>query len=169
MSTAPESASGYERDAQGTTRSAVEERSAYRTAQYETYENGSTGATGLAAWLLILGGIWSFFFGLAMVIRKSYFTSLPSYPSAATHYAYHWNLSGWGWANLILGIVVVAAGACVLLGQTWARVTGVLLTVISAIGNFLLLPYFPVWSILVIALDIFIIWALMTARRRQDV
>jgi hypothetical protein len=54
----------------------------------------------------------------------------------------------------------------VLLGQAWARVTGIVLAVISAVGTFLFLPYYPLSSIIVIALDVFIIWALATARRR---
>jgi len=136
---------------------------------YEAYEGGtSAGSTALAGWLLILGGLWSFFLGLALVNRAAYFRSLPSY-STLTNYTYHWNLSGWGWANLIFGIVVVAAGICVLLGQEWARWTGVVLAVIGAIGTFMFLPFYPFWSILVIAIDVFIIWALATARQRQDV
>lgn len=102
------------------------------------------------------------------MVRKSYFTALPGYSTTSHYYAYHWSLSGWGWANLILGIVVVAAGVCVLLGQTWARWAGVVLAVISGLGSFLFLPFYPFWSILVIAVDMFIIWALLTARRRKD-
>jgi len=137
--------------------------------EYEPYAGGNgSGSTFAAGWLLVLGGLWSFFIGLALVNRASYFKSLPSY-SSLTNYTYHWNLSGWGWANLILGIVVVAAGICVLLGQAWARWAGVVLAVISGIGSFMFLPFYPFWSILVIAVDVFIVWALATARERQDV
>jgi hypothetical protein len=38
--------------------------------------------------------------------------------------------------------------------------------VLSAIANFLTIPYYPLWSILIIALDIFVIWAL-TAHGRD--
>ncbi len=140
-------------------------------AENEPYQHGAEievgSATALAAWLMITGGLLSFFLGLAVVIRKAYFTSLPGYASASSTYPYHWNLTGWGWANLILGIVVVAAGGCVLLGQTWARVTGIVLAVISAVGTFLFLPYYPIWSIVVVAIDVFIIWALSTAPRHR--
>jgi hypothetical protein len=64
---------------------------------------------------------------------------LPGYSTTSHYYAYHWNLSGWGWADLILGVVVVvvvvAAGVCVLLGQTWARWAGVVLALISGLGS----------------------------------
>jgi hypothetical protein len=137
--------------------------------EYESYAregDGVGGSTALAAWLMIVGGLTSFFIGLAVGINKAYFTTLPGYASASSS-PYHWNISAWGWANLVVGIVVVAAGACVLLGQAWARVTGIVLAVISAVGTFLFLPYYPLWSIIVIALDVFIIGALATARRHQ--
>jgi hypothetical protein len=169
MSSAPERSSSYQYGAGTYPHDPAESPSAYEgSGQYAYDSGGASGSTMLAAWLMILGGVWSFLIGLAIVIKKAYFTSLPGYTSAAHTYAYHWNLSSWGWGNLILGAVVVAAGACVLLGQTWARVVGVVLAVISAIGTFLFLPYFPLWSIIVIAIDVFIIWALTTARRRQD-
>jgi len=50
----------------------------------------------------------------------------------------------------------------VLLGQTWARWAGVVLAVISGLAGFLFLPFYPFWPILVIAVDVFIIWALVT-------
>jgi len=138
------------------------------------YEQGydtdrGTGSTALAAWLLILGGLLSFFTGLAIVIKKAYFTSLPAYASFSHNYPYHWNLSAWGWSELIFGAVVIATGICVLLGMSWARYLGIALAVIGVVGTFLFLPLFPIWSIIVIAVDVFIIWALATARSRQDV
>jgi len=71
-----------------------------------------------------------------------------------------------GWTHLILGAVVFAAGVCLLLGMTCARVVGIVLAVISGIANFLFLPYYPLWAIVVIAIDVFIIWALASGTRR---
>jgi hypothetical protein len=131
-------------------------------------ESAVSGYTALAGWLLILGGMWSFFMGLALVVRGSYFRSLSGY-AATSHYAYQWTLTGWGWANLIFRIVVVAAGICLLLGQDWARWTGIVLAALGALGTFLFLPIYPFWSVVVIAVDVFIIWALATARRHQEI
>jgi hypothetical protein len=55
----------------------------------------------------------------------------------------------------------------VLLGMTWARVVGVMLATLSAVASFLTIPYYPVWSIVVIAIDLFIIWALVTRGRQH--
>jgi hypothetical protein len=171
MSSGPVRASESERAAQpASSRPAGQTTAPYAEYEPYAYERDDTrGTTGLAAWLMILGGIWSFLVGLALIVKASYFKSLASYASVSHSYPYHWNLTGWGWAILIFGVVFAAVGVCVLLGQAWARWTGVVLAVIGAIGQFMFLPFHPFWSIIIIALDVFIIWALATARTRQDV
>jgi uncharacterized membrane protein len=61
---------------------------------------------------------------------------------------------------LLLGALVAAAGIGVLSGQLWGRIVGITLAILSAFANFLFIPYYPIWSLLVIALDVFVIWAL---------
>ena len=63
-----------------------------------------------------------------------------------------------------LGITVGAAGFAVLLAATWARVVGIVVASLSLIANFAFLPHYPVWSVVIIALDIAAIWALSTYR-----
>jgi hypothetical protein len=123
---------------------------------------------GAAATLLILGGLLSFLTGLAILLGKAFFTSQPDYSTIVHNYAFHWDLTGWGWSSLLLGVLVVVAGIFVLLGVTWARWFGAVLALISAAGTFVFLPFYPIWSVIVIALDVFIIWALATARRHRD-
>jgi hypothetical protein len=66
----------------------------------------------------------------------------------------------WGWIHLIIGIVAVVAGFGVLVGQMWARVLGILLAVVSAFANLAFLAAYPIWSVIVIVMDILIIYAL---------
>lgn len=66
----------------------------------------------------------------------------------------------WGWVHLVAGVVVIAAGLGLFTGRTWARVVGVILVAISAILNFAFIAAFPVWSLTIIALDVFVIYAL---------
>jgi hypothetical protein len=115
----------------------------------------------LAGVLMILTGLYGFLAGLAMVLRPPFF---------AYHggYLYVWSTHGWGWVELILGAVVVAAGACVLLGMVWARAVGIILATMSAVASFLVLPYYPIWSIIGIAVDLFIIWALVAYSGRRS-
>lgn len=116
------------------------------------------GLTTLAGILLLLSGLWSFFAGLAGIINNKFYVITPNY-------AFKIDVTAWGWIHLILGIIVVAAGIGLLTGQTWARVVGVVIAVLSALANFLFLPHYPLWSILVIALDLMIIWALLVYGR----
>jgi hypothetical protein len=126
-------------------------------------ETGPTGLakgfTLLAAVLLMISGVWNFLEGLSALIKGSFYLILPNY-------AYNLSVTGWGWWHLVMGVVVFAAGACLLLDMTWARIAGIVIASLSAISNFLYIPYQPVWSVIIIALDVFVIWALLAPRRR---
>jgi hypothetical protein len=82
------------------------------------------------------------------------------------NYLFQFDATTWGWIHLVLGLLVAFAGWGLLSGQTWARVVGITLAALSATANFLFLPYYPFWSLLIIAVDIFVIWAL-TAHGRE--
>jgi hypothetical protein len=114
----------------------------------------------LAGTLMVLGGLWGVIVGIVALSKNHVFVTTPG-----TGYTYYWTYHGWGWVELILGIVVFAAGVCVFLGMAWARYLGAALAVLSAIAHFMLIPYSPIWSIVMIAIDAFIIWALLTPRR----
>lgn len=66
----------------------------------------------------------------------------------------------WGWVHLLAGAVAIAAGVGLLSGQMWARVLGVLIAALSAMLNFLFIPAYPVWSLLMVTFDIVVIWAI---------
>jgi hypothetical protein len=70
------------------------------------------------------------------------------------------DFTAWGWVHLILGIVIVAAGAAVLNGRVWGRVVGVVVAMLSALANLTFIAAYPAWSIIIIAIDVFVIYAL---------
>ena len=117
------------------------------------------GLTLVAAVFMMIGGLFDFFSGLAALIRGQFFVTLP-------HYAFSISITGWGWLHLITGVVVFVVGAALLTDHLWARIAGVVIASLSAVMNFVMLPYQPVWAIVVIALDIAVIWALLTPRNR---
>jgi hypothetical protein len=136
----------------------------YSQAGYPAEAGPSTGAaagTVLAGVLMMIGGIWDFLIGISAVLRGGFYVHVNS------TYAYHWNVNSWGWTHLVLGAVVFAAGVGVLLGMVWARVVGVILATLGAISAFLFLPYYPIWGIILVAMYVFIIWALVAQGRRQ--
>ncbi|MFE6668012.1 hypothetical protein ACFVFH_31205 [Streptomyces sp. NPDC057697] len=111
------------------------------------------GWTAFAAVLMIFGGAMAIFEGIAAIARNDVFI-------ATRDYVFRFSLFGWGWIHLALGIVIVVAGCALFSGALWARVTGIVLAGLSALANFLWLPHYPLWSIVLIAIDVFIIWAL---------
>jgi hypothetical protein len=66
----------------------------------------------------------------------------------------------WGWIHLVAGVVVVVAGVCVFAGQVWARTVGVVVAMLSALLNLGFLAAYPVWALILIALDVVVIMAL---------
>ena len=68
--------------------------------------------------------------------------------------------STWGWVHLIMGIVIFAAGVALMNGAAWARMVGILLAGISLFANMAFLSAFPLWSILMIVVDVLVIYAL---------
>jgi hypothetical protein len=117
------------------------------------------GFTSFAGFLMIVGGIFHVMIGLAGLANNPVFVT-------SQNYIFKFNLTTWGWAHLIVGILVLAAGFAVFSGAVWARTVGVIIAGISMIANFAFLPYYPLWAILIIALDIGVIWAL-TAHGRD--
>lgn len=118
--------------------------------------NVSGWTVGLAVFggvMLTLVGVFHVLTGLAAIIDDKFFV-------VGVNYAYEFDTTGWGWIHLIYGVILIAAGYGIFSGATWARVVGITLASISAIGSFFFIPYEPVWSVLIIALDVLVIGAL---------
>ncbi len=113
----------------------------------------AVGGVIFAGCMMIMIGTFGVLEGLAAIIKDSFFV-------VGANYAYKVDVTTWGWVHLILGAVVVLAGFYVFTGSLWARIIGIVLAIFSAIANFLFIPYYPFWTILIIALDAFVIWAL---------
>ena len=73
---------------------------------------------------------------------------------------FEFDLTVWGWIHLVAGIGIVVAGFFIFSGAAWARWVGIGVAAISALLNFMWLPYYPIWSLVIIALDVLVIWAL---------
>jgi hypothetical protein len=113
----------------------------------------AAGLSSFAGVLLIVVGAFQALEGLSAIIRNELLV-------VTQDYAYKLNVASWGWIHLLVGLALAAVGVAILSGAIWARIVGIGIAVISAIAQFLSLPYYPVWAILVIALDVGVIWAL---------
>ncbi len=112
-----------------------------------------------AAILLMLGGVWGAIVGIAGIAEDEFFVVTPDW-------VFQFDATAWGWIHLIAGIVLFLSGIGIFSGNVLARTVGVIVAGVSAIVNFAWMPYYPVWSIVAIAVDIAIIWAL-TAHGRD--
>ena len=105
-----------------------------------------------ASVIMIVSGVFSIIWGVVGLVRNEVFVG---------RHANVINLdyTAWGWINLILGLVVLLAGASLLTGSRWAGVVAIVLAALSAITNLLVLASSPVWSVVVIACDLLVIFA----------
>jgi hypothetical protein len=118
-----------------------------------TPSGAAVGMTVFAGILMVMVGVFHAIQGLVALLNDEFFV-------VGQEWTFKFDLTQWGWIHLIGGIVVALAGVALFTGAVWARAVGVAVVAISAILNFMWLPFYPVWAILVIALDAFIIWAL---------
>ncbi|MEV0361245.1 hypothetical protein ACIBEK_28315 [Nocardia fusca] len=136
-------------------------------ATYRTESGGSpvkqgvAAVTSIAAAVLLLAvGVLSILAGISAIAGDELFVTGPNY-------IFQFDTTTWGWIHLVLGILLAIAAVALMSGALWARITAVVLAGLSIIANFLWIPYYPWWSIVVIAIDLVVIWAVSTWRPEQ--
>lgn len=118
----------------------------------------AVGFSVFAGAIMLMIGVFQTFAGLAAIFKQEYFVVSPEY-------AFKIDVTEWGWIHLVIGIVIACAGLGVFSGAPWARAVGIALALLSATANFFFVPYYPVWAVILIALDVLVIWALATYDR----
>jgi len=125
-------------------------------AQYESDAPAASGwAIGgvtFAGTMMILVGVFQVIAGLAAILEDEFFV-------LTQNYVFDLDVTAWGWIHLIIGIVVVLGGYFLFVGRAWAAALAILLAMLSAISNFFFIPYYPFWSLLMIAIAIWVIWS----------
>jgi len=112
-----------------------------------------------AAVVLLMMGLWQLVMGIVAVVRGSFFV-------VTQNYLYSFSTTGWGILHIVLGALAALAGLALFTGATWARALGIFFAVLSATANFFFIPYYPFWSLLEIAMAVFVIWSLAVWRPR---
>jgi hypothetical protein len=122
--------------------------------------NGTAvGFTYFAALMMIMIGFFDMIEGLAGVFKDSFYAVTPNY-------VFHFDTTTWGWIHMLLGLIIMLAGFALFTGAVWARTVGVIMAIVIAIANFAFIPIYPVFSIVIVAVCVFVIWAL-TAHGRD--
>jgi hypothetical protein len=120
----------------------------------------AVGGVVFAATMMIMLGIWQVFVGIAAIANDEFFVTV-------RNYTYDIDTTAWGWIHLILGALAAIAGFFLFSGATWARWVAIAFAALAIIDNFIFLPYYPLWSLSVIALGVFVIWSLSTIDSRR--
>jgi nitrate reductase NapE component len=135
------------------------------TTQHHTRSKATmTTASGLmifASVMLFVSGVLDILRGVMAIAQDDVFVT-------SQNYVFKFDLTSWGWIHLALGAVAVVVSLGLFTAATWARVVGVGIAALLIIANFLDIPYYPVWSLTLIALYGFVIWALCVAGPDTD-
>ncbi|MFD6247662.1 DUF7144 family membrane protein [Streptomyces roseolus] len=118
------------------------------------------GLTVFAAVMLALAGLLGVFRGIMAIAEDEVFVTTPNY-------IFRFDLTGWGWVHLGLGIVALLVSFGLFKAAAWARYTGVGIAALVIIANFLSLPYYPWWSVIMIVMSGVIIWALCVVKHDE--
>jgi hypothetical protein len=106
-----------------------------------------------AATMMALVGVFQAIVGLVAIIDDEFFV-------VTRNYTFDVDTTAYGWIHLLLGILVAGAGFALFAGRRGAAIFAIFLASLSALANFFFIPYYPFWSILVIAIDVWVIWSL---------
>ena len=107
----------------------------------------------LAGSLLVIVAVFQIMQGIAAIADDTVFVH-------GLNYTYKFDTTTWGWIHLIVGLVALGTGIGIVMQQTWGRILGIFVAGVSMFSNFAFLPYYPFWSLTIIAIDVVIIWAL---------
>jgi hypothetical protein len=137
------------------------EKGSQQPADYERSSAEADGYTTHGGLFLVLAGLLTFLVGLAFVVRHSYYHSHGLY-------AYNWGIVSWGWVLFGLGIATFAVGTSHLLGVPMSRPLGITLAVLTVVAGFMIIPFYPLWAIIIVALGIAAVWGLAHGAERSE-
>jgi len=126
----------------------------------QTRSGVDSGTTGWVGWIafagimMMIAGALQAFYGLVAVFNDEWVV----WGNRANLML---DLTAWGWVHVAIGAVVIVSGIGVFAGNVLARTVGVLVAGVSVLANFAFIPAYPVWSLVVIAIDTLVIYALV--------
>ena len=119
----------------------------------------AVGVTLTAAIILVIGGVLHAMEGVVGLATNEFYV-------ATQKWIFKFDATTWGWIHILVGIIAILAGIGLFYGAVWARTLGVIIAAVSIFVNFAWLPYYPIWGVVIIVFDFFVIWAL-TAHGRD--
>ena len=111
------------------------------------------GGLAFAGTIMVLMGVFQSLAGLVAIFNDDFYV-------VARNYTFDLDVTAWGWIHLLIWLAVLATGMGLFARKPWAGVAAIMLAMLSALSNFFFIPYYPIWSLLVIGLAIWVIWSL---------
>jgi cytochrome c oxidase subunit IV len=124
-----------------------------RPPQQQEVSGWAIGGIAFAATMMTLIGVFQILAGLVAIFNDDFYV-------VAQNYTFDLDVSAWGWIHLLVGIGVLATGFGLFGRRPWAGVAAIMLCMLSALVNFFFIPYYPIWSLLVIGLAVWVIWSI---------
>jgi hypothetical protein len=113
-----------------------------------------TGWIGFAGIVMVVTGAFTVIEGMVALFDHDYYVVGPENVLVL-------DLTGWGWTHLVIGVLIALAGTGLWTGAAWARVVAVVFSAINAVVQVGFVAVQPVWSTIVIALCVVVIWAIV--------
>ena len=116
----------------------------------------AVGGLAFAGTMMVLIGVFQALAGLVAIFNDEFYV-------VAQNYTFDFDVTVWGWGHLLVGLGILAVGFGLFARQAWAGVAAIMLCMLSALINFFFIPYYPIWSLVVIGLNVWVIWSLTRA------
>ena len=129
------------------------------TGQTTQPSGAAVGITFTAALILIFAGTFGIIQGIVGLVNNEFYV-------VTQKWVFQLDTTTWGWIHIVVGLIAFGAGCGLFAGQVWARTVAVIAACLSMIANFVWMPYYPWWALLIITFDAFVIWA-VTAHGRD--
>lgn len=131
----------------------------------QAYDGATSGlvASGVARFagiMLSIFGVLEALQGISAIAHDNVFVR-------GLNYTYELDVTTWGWIHLVLGVIAMAIGVAIVSGRTVGYLGGIGAAFVAALANFAFLPYAPFWTIVLIAFNVSVIWALCIELGRQ--
>jgi hypothetical protein len=110
------------------------------------------GITVTAAIILMIAGVFGMIQGIVGVFVNDFYV-------VTQKWLFELDPTVWGWGQIVIGVIAFGAGLGLFFGKVWAQAVAIIVAAFSILANFTWLPYYPMWAMLVIAFDVFVIWA----------
>lgn len=116
--------------------------------------DGWMGWIGFAVMMLALVGIFHMIAGLVALFQEDVYT-------VTANAVWVFDYSQWGWIHIVGGLLAFLAAGSLAQGHMYGRFVAVLVAMASVVANMAFVPVYPIWSLMMATLGVFVIWAVM--------